>query len=72
MDPRRAPFNDICGSEWRQILQPETGALGFGMPELPGLDALRELDVIPYQVLRVRMHDRVFDADVRDRRIPEI
>ena len=72
MNSRCAALNNLCRAKLWKVLQPKAGALGFGMSELPRLDALRKLDIIPYQVLRMRMHDWVLDADVRDRRIPEV
>ncbi len=72
MNARCAAVNNLCRPKPWEVLQPKAGALGFWMPELPGLYALRELDVIPYQVFRMRMHDRVFDADMRDWCVPEV
>jgi hypothetical protein len=72
MNARRASFNNLCGAKPWKILQPKTGTLRFGMPELPRLDALGELDVVSYEPLRVGMHDGVFDADVWDRSIQEV
>jgi len=72
VDARCATLNDIRGAELRQVLQPEAGALRLWMAELPRLNALRKLGVIPNQLLRMRVHDRVLDADVRYRSIPHI
>jgi hypothetical protein len=72
VNARCTALNNICRTKRREVLQPEAGALGLGMSELPWLDALRKLYVIPYQALRMRMHDGIFDADMGDRRIPEV
>src|SRR3990167_6669001 len=40
VNPCGPTFHDVCGGEWREVLEPETGGLGFSVSELPRLDDL--------------------------------
>jgi hypothetical protein len=71
MDALLAAADDIGGLQAGQVFEPEAGALGFAMAELPRLDALGKFAVIDDPRLRVLVHHRIFDADAFDRRVPE-
>src|SRR5690606_19241250 len=64
-------LNDIGGDKRRQVLQPKACALHLAMTELPRLHRLCRFLVILDQRLGMPVHDRVFDADALDWRIPE-
>ena len=72
MDPRFPTAHDICRDQGWQLLQPKTGSFGLAMPELPRLDALGEVLEIRDAGLGVFVHDRIFDGDPIDGRVPEV
>ena len=72
MDPVFPPLDDIRRLQRRKVLQPETCPLRFRVAELPRLDALRKIFIIDDPLLGVFVHDRIFDADSINGRIPEI
>lgn len=72
MHARRAPANDFCRGQRRQVFQPKAGPLSFAVTELPRLNALGEVFEIHDAILGVLVHHRILNRDPLNRRIPEV
>ena len=72
MNPWVATIDNLRRHERREVLQPQTGAFGLAVPELPRLDALSEVLKVRDPALGVFVHHRVLNGDPLDGSIPEV